>query len=103
MSNTKKFDFKEIKLHARELRNNQTESEKLLWKELRGRKLSGYKFLRQHPLLYKGNLIRYNYFINDFYCDRKKRLLNLMGQFMKQPKIMTNSETKNSRNWSYIF
>jgi len=79
MSPSKKFDFKKIKLHARELRNNQTESEKLLWNELRGRKLSGYKFLRQHPLLYKGNLIRFNYFIADFYCDRKKVVIELDG------------------------
>ena len=79
MSNHNFFDFKEIKLHAQELRNNQTESEKLLWKELRGRKLSGYKFLRQHPLLFKGNLIRYNYFIADFYCDRKKAVIELDG------------------------
>ena len=36
---------------ARGLRKNQTPAEKLLWKELRNRKLKGYKFLRQHPIL----------------------------------------------------
>jgi len=35
----KKFDFKKIKKHAQEQRANQTDSEKLLWEELRGRKL----------------------------------------------------------------
>ena len=79
MSNFKKFDFKEIKKHAQELRANQTDSEKLLWKELRGRRLSGYKFLRQHPILYKGNLIRFNYFIADFYCYEKKVVIELDG------------------------
>ena len=79
MSQENKFDFNIIKKHAQELRNNMTESEKLLWKELRGRKLSGYKFLRQHPLIYKGNLIRYNYFIADFYCDAKKVIIELDG------------------------
>jgi very-short-patch-repair endonuclease len=79
MSKTRNFDFKEIKKQAQELRNNLTESEKLLWKELRGRKLSGLKFLRQHLILYKGNLIRYNYFIADFYCYEKKAVIELDG------------------------
>jgi leucyl-tRNA synthetase len=56
-----------------------TESEKLLWRELRGRKLSGFKFLRQHPFLYKGNLKRLNYFIADFYCFEKKTVVELDG------------------------
>jgi very-short-patch-repair endonuclease len=74
-----RFDFREIKKRARELRNNMTESEKTLWKELRGRKLSGYKILRQHIILYKGNLKRYNYFIADFYCYEKKTVIELDG------------------------
>jgi len=57
-----------------------TDSEKLLWKELRGRRLSGLKFLRQYPILYKGNLIKYNYFVADFYCDFKKTVIELDGQ-----------------------
>ena len=79
MSDITKFDFKAIKKHAQELRTKQTDSEKLLWKELRGRKLSGYKFLRQHPMLYQGNLIRFNYFIADFYCSEKKVAIELDG------------------------
>jgi len=75
MSEYKKFDYKEIRKHAQELRNNMTESEDILWKELRGRRLSGYKFLRQHPVLYKGNLKRFNYFIADFYCFEKKAVI----------------------------
>ena len=79
MSDITKFDFKAIKKHAQELRTKQTDSEKFLWKELRGRKLSGYKFLRQHPILYQGNLIRFNYFIADFYCSEKKVVIELDG------------------------
>ena len=79
MADFKKFDFKKIKKHAQELRANQTDSEKLLWKELRGRKLSGYKFLRQHQILYQGNLIRFNYFIADFYYSEKKVIIELDG------------------------
>jgi leucyl-tRNA synthetase len=78
----KKIDFKRIKKHAHKQRANQTDSEKLLWEEFRGRKLSGYKFLRQHPILYQGNLIRFNYFIADFYCSEKRWLSNLMVRFI---------------------
>ena len=79
MNRVKRFDFNIIKKLAQELRKNGTDSERLLWKELRGRKLSGYKFLRQHPVLYKGNLKRYNYFIADFFCDEKKAIIELDG------------------------
>ena len=84
MSRANKFDFNQIKNHAREFRNNLTDSEKLLWKELKGRKLNGFKFLRQHPILYKGNLIRYNYFIADFYCFEKKAVIELDGPVHEQ-------------------
>jgi very-short-patch-repair endonuclease len=56
-----------------------TGAKKLLWKELKGKKLSGYRFLRQHPILYKGNLTRYNYFIADFYCDERKVVIEVDG------------------------
>jgi len=63
-----------------------TESEKLLWKELRGRRHLGYKFLRQHPILYGGTLIRYNYFIADFYCSEKKAVIELDGPVHEKSK-----------------
>jgi very-short-patch-repair endonuclease len=84
MSRAKKFDFNQINSHVRKSRNNLTDSEKLLWSELKGRKMNGYKFLRQHPILYKGNLIRYNYFIADFYCFKKKVVIELDGLVHEQ-------------------
>ena len=79
MGKSKYLDFKVIKKQARELRNNATDSEKLLWKQLRNRKLSGYKFLRQHPIVYKADYKGLNYFIADFYCDEKKTVIELDG------------------------
>lgn len=35
---------------ARALRKNETEAERLLWAELRGRRHDGLKFRRQHPV-----------------------------------------------------
>ena len=79
MSVNEYFDAGKIKKRARGLRENMTGSERVLWNELRNRKLAGYKFLRQHPILYKGNLKRYNYFIADFYCYEKKTIIEVDG------------------------
>lgn len=56
--------------YGRELRQELTEAEKLLWIELRSRKLNGLKFRRQHPL---------DKFITDFYCNEKKLVVELDG------------------------
>jgi very-short-patch-repair endonuclease len=45
--------------NAKELRKNETEAEKVLWKAVRSRKLGGLKIRRQHPV---------KQFILDFYC-----------------------------------
>ena len=55
---------------GRELRQESTEAEKLLWAELRSRKLNGLKFRRQHPL---------DKFIVDFYCNERKLVIELDG------------------------
>ena len=79
MAKSKRLNFKVIKKHARELRSSLTDSEKLLWKELRNRKLSDYKFLRQHPFIYKSDYKGLKYFIADFYCAEKKTVIELDG------------------------
>jgi very-short-patch-repair endonuclease len=52
------------------LRQESTAAEKLLWAELRNRKLNGLKFRRQHPI---------DKFIADFYCNEKKLVIELDG------------------------
>ncbi|MDO9340131.1 MAG: DUF559 domain-containing protein [Bacteroidales bacterium] len=79
MSRDKYIDIKVIKKHTKELRRNLTESEKQLWEHLRNRKLSGFKFLRQHLIIYKADYKGLNYFIADFYCDAKKTVIELDG------------------------
>ncbi len=56
--------------YGRELRQESTEAEKLLWAELRNRKLNSLKFRQQHPL---------DKFIVDFYCNEKKLVIELDG------------------------
>ncbi|MEL7483071.1 MAG: DUF559 domain-containing protein [Planctomycetota bacterium] len=45
---------------ARQLRQDQTPPEAILWKHLRAGRLSGFKFRRQHPL---------GSFVLDFFCQ----------------------------------
>ena len=56
--------------YGRDLRKDSTEAEKVMWKCLRGRKLQGYKFRRQHPL---------ERYIADFYCHEKRLVIELDG------------------------
>lgn len=55
---------------SRELRRNQTDDEKVLWRALRGRRFAGFKFRRQHAV---GD------YILDFYCADAKLAVELDG------------------------
>ena len=58
--------------NAEALRKNMTESELLLWEELRGKKFHGLKFRRQHPI---------QTFIADFYCHKLKLIIEIDGGY----------------------
>jgi very-short-patch-repair endonuclease len=64
---------------ARQLRRNMTEAERLLWQELRNRKLGGFKFNRQFPVVYREIYGKKDFFILDFYCAEKKIAVELDG------------------------
>jgi very-short-patch-repair endonuclease/restriction endonuclease S subunit len=55
---------------ARELRRNETDAERLLWRLLRNRSLAGAKFRRQHP---------FPPYVLDFYCHELKLAIELDG------------------------
>jgi very-short-patch-repair endonuclease len=57
--------------NASVLRKNMTETEKILWKELRDRKVFKAKFRRQHPI---------DIFIVDFYCHEFKIAIEVDGE-----------------------
>ena len=61
---------KNLKQRSRDLRNNSTLSEVLLWKRLRGRQMKGFQFNRQKPL---------GRFIADFYCKPLNLVLEIDG------------------------
>jgi len=61
---------REILDHARSLRLEQTDAENLLWLLLRGRRVGGFKFRRQHPV---------GHYILDFYCEEAGLAIELDG------------------------
>ena len=60
----------QVRQRARELRQNQTPAEQILWRRLRGSQLAGYKFRRQHPI---------GRFIVDFYCAAARLVVEVDG------------------------
>jgi len=61
---------KELGSYRKELRNNLTSAEATLWIELKGKKLEGRKFRRQHSV---------GSYILDFYCPSEKLCVELDG------------------------
>jgi len=55
---------------ARELRHSATHAEDVLWDALRGRKLSGLKFRRQHP---------FERFVLDLFCVERRLAIEIDG------------------------
>lgn len=64
---------------ARQLRNNETKAERLLWVELRKKKFWGYKFIRQHPILYNRKFNMADFFVADFYCAKLNLIVEVDG------------------------
>jgi len=72
--------YKGILLLARDLRNNPTSSEKILWEVLRRKKTSGYRFLRQHPIFIRIDNDWVDFYIADFYCAELQVVIELDGK-----------------------
>ncbi len=60
----------DIFTNAKELRNNMTLAEKMLWEKLRSNSLNGLRFKAQHPI---------SRFIADFYCHSVKLVIEIDG------------------------
>ncbi len=71
-------------LKAIELRNNETEAEKILWEKLKGNKIKNLKFRRQHPV---------SLYIADFYCHKLKLIIEIDGEYhLSKEQIIKDSE-----------
>ncbi|NQU27444.1 MAG: endonuclease domain-containing protein [Candidatus Marinimicrobia bacterium] len=60
-----------LKQLARNLRNNSTLAEVLLWNQLKQRQVLGYQFMRQKPIAN---------FIVDFFCSNLKLVIEVDGE-----------------------
>ena len=65
----------ELERRARELRQESTSAEQLLWDALRAGRLDGVKFRRQHPV---------GRFVLDFYCAAHRLCIEVDGSVHEQ-------------------
>lgn len=88
-----------ISQFAKILRKNSTDAERLLWFNLRNRRLGGYKFRRQYKL---------GSFIVDFICLEKKLIIEVDGgqhsemidEDLKRAEILNKQGYKILRFWN---
>ena len=64
---------------CRRLRKVQTDAERLLWEELRDRKLNGLKFYRQYPLFVEW-LGAETFFVADFFSFERRLVIEVDGR-----------------------
>lgn len=65
-----------LKPLAREMRHEPTPAEDALWKHLRGRRLNGVKFRRQHAI---------DHYIVDFVCIERQLIIEVDGDIHERP------------------
>jgi very-short-patch-repair endonuclease len=75
MDNKFLYNNKTLKERRQELRNNQTEAEKLLWKFISKNQICGFRFLRQYGV---------GPYILDFYCPKIRLGIELDGEIHKE-------------------
>lgn len=77
--------MKELTVLAREMRNNPTVSETILWEELKGGSIQGFDFHRQKPI---------DRFIADFICLKLNLVIELDGVIHLKRDIIANDTDK---------
>ncbi|MEZ5535313.1 MAG: endonuclease domain-containing protein [Thiolinea sp.] len=63
-------------MKAKQLRQDATYVEKIMWNQLRSRRLAGYKFRRQYPI---------GQYIVDFVCYAEKLIVEVDGEHHHEP------------------
>ncbi|TBV74434.1 endonuclease domain-containing protein [Pseudoxanthomonas winnipegensis] len=79
--------------HARALRREMTDAERLLWRHLRGGQLKGLKFRRQHPI---------PPYIADFCCVELKLIIELDGGQHSEQSDATRTKFLESQGWRVV-
>ena len=71
---------------ARELRNNMTKAEKILWQVINNGQVFGLHFRRQHPI---------NKFIADFYSHKVRLVIEVDGEIHSTEEQMEYDRSRN--------
>ncbi|MEK7116893.1 MAG: endonuclease domain-containing protein [Patescibacteria group bacterium] len=79
------YNHKDLRDRRRELRNNQTPAEKILWKHISKNKISGLRFLRQYSV---------GPYILDFYCPKIRLGIELDGEIHEMNKLYDRDREK---------
>ena len=82
----------EIEAAARNLRQNMTPAEQVLWEALKGRQVAGLKFRCQHPV---------GPFILDFYCPARKLAVEVDGGVHDGPAEYDEARTQQLNDYGY--
>ena len=82
---TKLYNIPYLKDTRKYLRQHMTDAELVLWEVLKGKKLCGRKFRRQHSI---------GYYIADFYCPSERLVIELDGQHHFTPEGITNDKER---------
>ena len=77
-----------LKQLARNLRNNSTKSEIILWMRLKGKQMKGYDFHRQKPL---------DNFIADFFCHELMLVIEIDGYSHLLDEVQVKDAIKENR------
>lgn len=73
------YNRKYLKTRRKDLRNNSTQAEIILWQYLKGSQLEGRKFRRQQSI---GN------YIVDFYCPKERLVIEVDGEVHFTPEAI---------------
>ncbi len=79
--------------HARSLRHEMTDAERLLWKHPRGSQLEGVKFRRQHPI---------PPYIADFCCVELKLIVEVDGSQHSEDADAARTAFLKSHGWQVL-
>ena len=86
---------------CRQLRNNPTIPEKILWEEIRRRNIGGEKFLRQFPIFIIQGYNRKTFYIADFYCAKYKLVIEVDGPIHLLKKEYDDNRDIVMKEWGF--
>jgi very-short-patch-repair endonuclease len=89
----KEYSPKYVIQLAQKLRQEMTETEKILWGELGSKKLDGLRFRKQHPI---------GRYIADFCCPSTKLIIEVDGEIHASQKEYDKNRDKFLRAQGYI-